>query len=68
MAHFRHLPSMVSAFFYWQNQGMDVISLFEKVLEDEEVKDIPIMYVFTIVCSVVEAISTGECFYNTDFD
>lgn len=47
---------------------MDVISLFEKVLEDEEVKDIPIMYVFTIVCSVVEAISTGECFYNTDFD
>ena len=47
---------------------MDVLSLFEKVIEDDEIKDIPLMYVFRIVCCVVDAISTGECFYNTDFD
>ena len=47
---------------------MDVLSLFEKVIEDDEIKDIPLMYVFRIVCSVVDAISTGECFYNNDFD
>ena len=59
---------MVGAFFYCQNKDMNVLSLFEKVIEDEEVKDIPLMYVFRIVCSVVDAIGTGECFYNNDFD
>ena len=47
---------------------MDVIKLFEKVLEDEEVQGIPLLYVLTVVCSVVDAIGTGECFYNTDFE
>lgn len=47
---------------------MDILKLFEKVMEDDDVKGIPLMYVFTIVCSVVEAISTGDCFYNDDFD
>jgi len=47
---------------------MDVIKLFEKVLEDEEVQGIPLLYVLTVVISVVDAISTGECFYNSDFE
>ena len=47
---------------------MDVIKLFEKVLESEEVKDIPILYVFTVVCCVVDAIGSGECFYKTEYD
>ena len=47
---------------------MDIIKLFEKVLEDEDVKDIPLLYVFVVVCSVVDAIGSGECFYQTDFE
>ena len=47
---------------------MDIVRLFEKVIEDEEVRDIPLMYVFTVVCCVVEAIGSGECFYDTEFD
>ena len=52
----------------YQNLSMDVLSLFEKVLQDEEVRDIPLMYVITVVCAVVDAISTGECFYSNDFE
>ena len=59
---------MVGASFLFHNKGMDILKLFEKVMEDDDVKGIPLMYVFTIVCSVVEAISTGDCFYNDDFD
>ena len=65
---FGHFPHMEGAFFYCQNKSMDVLSLFEKVIEDEEVKDIPLMYIFRVVCCVVDAISTGECFYDTDFE
>ena len=42
--------------------------MFEKVIEDDEVKDIPLLYVFEVVCAVVDAISSGECFYKNDFD
>ena len=47
---------------------MDIIKLFEKVIENDEVKDIPMLYVFTVVCAVVDAIGSGECFYRNDFD
>jgi hypothetical protein len=47
---------------------MDIIKLFEKVMENEVAAGIPPIYVFTIVCCVVEAISTGECFYKTEFE
>ena len=59
---------MVKVLFYCHNKRMDVIKLFEKVMKDDEVRDIPLMYVFTVVCCVVEAISSGECFYKTEFD
>ena len=35
---------------------MDIVKLCEKVLENEDVKDIPIIYVYTVVTSVIEAI------------
>lgn len=47
---------------------MDVLKLFEKVIKDDEVRDIPLMHVFTVICAVVDAISSGECFYKTEFD
>lgn len=47
---------------------MDIIKLFEKVIENEEIKDIPLTYVLSVVCAVVDAISTGECFYTDTTD
>ena len=47
---------------------MDVIKLFEKVIESDEIRNIPLVYVFEVVCCVVDVISSGECFYNTEFD
>lgn len=40
----------------------------EKVLQNEEVRDIPIIVVFTVIMCVFEAIESGECFYITEFD
>lgn len=62
----RHLPYMVGVFFCCHNITMDVLKLCEKVLESEEVKDIPLMYVYIIVTCVIEAIGSGECFYPTE--
>ena len=59
---------MVGAFFYCHNLDMDIIKLFEKVLESEDVKDIPLLYIFDVVCCVVEVIGSGECFYKTEFE
>ena len=59
------------SFFYTQNQGdniMDINKLFHKVIEDEDVKDIPLVFVLTVVNSVIEAINSGECFYQTECD
>ena len=47
---------------------MDIIKLYEKVLESEEVKDIPKLYVLIVVSCVIDAIGTGECFYKNEFD
>ena len=45
---------------------MDILKLCEKVLESEEVQHIPVIYVYLIINSVIEAINTGECFYPTE--
>ena len=47
---------------------MDVLKLCEKVLESEDVKDIPLIYVFIIVSCVIEAIGSGECFYEMEYE
>lgn len=47
---------------------MDIIKLCEKVLQDEDVKDIPIVYVYAVVTSVINAISSGECFIQAEFE
>lgn len=59
---------MVGVFFLCQNLCMDIIKLFEMVLDNDEIKDIPLVYVFEVVCCVVDAIGSGECFYKTEFD
>ena len=47
---------------------MDVNKLCEKVLASEEVKNIPIIFIYTVITCVMEAISSGECFYETEVD
>jgi len=58
-------------FFMLKRKGdikVDIVKLCEKVLEDEEVKNIPIVYVYAVVYSVINAISSGECFITTEYD
>ena len=47
---------------------MDILKLLNKVLAYDEIKSIPLIYVYTIICCVIEAISSGECFYETEFE
>lgn len=45
---------------------MDILKLCKKVLESEEVQHIPVLYVYLVINSVIEAINSGECFYPTE--
>ena len=47
---------------------MDINKLFEKVMSSHEVEKIPIFYVFIVMNCVIDAISSGECFYETEID
>ena len=40
--------------------------LCEKLLQRAEIKDIPLMYVFTVAYVVFEIINDGECFYDSE--
>ena len=47
---------------------MDMEKFCDKLLDDENIKDIPISYVFRVVASVLSLIAEGECFYKDTFD
>lgn len=47
---------------------MDILKLCEKVMSCDEVKNIPKIYIYAVITCVIEAISTGECFYETEFE
>lgn len=47
---------------------MDLKKLCDKVLENEDVQGIPLIFVFMIMNSIIEAISSGECFLSTEYD
>ena len=47
---------------------MDLQKLCDKVFENEDVQDIPLIFVFVVMNSVIEAISSGECFLSTEYD
>lgn len=47
---------------------MDLKKLCDKVLENEDVQGIPLIFVFAIMNSVIEAISSGECFLSTEYE
>lgn len=47
---------------------MDIMKLCHKVLESEDVKGIPLIFVYMVMNSVIEAINSGECFYDMEFE
>ena len=57
---------MVGSFFYAHNQGMDIVKLYEKVIQDEDLHDIPLLHILAVLISVVEAIGDGDCFYENE--
>lgn len=42
---------------------MDIEKLFEKVINNEEMQSVPLKYIFKVFICVLDAISSGECFY-----
>lgn len=47
---------------------MDVWDLFEKLLEEDNIRDIPVEYIVRIVFSVFSLIESGEFFYKHHYD
>ena len=45
---------------------MDIDKLFKKVVASDDVKHVPILFIITVFNCVLDEISTGECFYQTE--
>lgn len=59
---------MVGVFFCCHNVLMDIDKLCKRVMSFEEIKDVPIIFVYKVIVCVFKAIESGECFYDTEFD
>ena len=57
---------MESVFFLCQNLIMDIVKLCDKLFEDEELKGIPLEYIFRVAYEVLVLIAEGDCFYSID--
>lgn len=47
---------------------MDINKLFNEVMTNTDVKDVPIIYIIKVFNCVLDLISSGECFYTTESD
>lgn len=45
---------------------MDMKKLCDMLTSREDLKDIPIIYVFQVAYAVFEVINSGECFYDSE--
>ena len=59
---------MVGVFFLCQNLSMDVVKLFDLLLECEELRDVPQETIFRVAYELITIMSTGECFYKPLID
>ena len=59
---------MVGVFFLCKNSIMDVVKLFDLLLDSEELKDVPQEIIFRVAYEVITIISSGECFYKPLID
>ena len=54
---------MEGVFFCCHNKSMDIMKLYEKVIQSAEVHDIPLLHIITVLTVVLDVIGEGECFY-----
>lgn len=47
---------------------MDISKLCEMVLQNDDVQGIPLVFVIAVFNSVIDAISSGECFLETEYE
>ena len=47
---------------------MDMKKFCDELMNDEDLRDIPLTYVFRVVISIFTLIDSGKCFYKDDFD
>jgi hypothetical protein len=47
---------------------MDVLKLCDKLFEDEDLRDIPIDYIFRVAYSILVIMAEGDVFYKVDFE
>ena len=59
---------MVGVFFLCKNSVMDVVKLFDLLLDDEELQDVPQEHIFRVAYEVISIMSTGEVFYRPIID
>ena len=45
---------------------MDTVKLIDLLLDDEELKDIPMEDIFRVAYKVLVIISSGDCYYLVD--
>ena len=57
---------MESALFLFHNLIMDIKKLYEKVIQSEEVHDVPLIHILKVLNVVMEIIGSGECFYKEE--
>lgn len=57
---------MEGVFFYCHNKSMDILKLYEKVIQNEEVHDVPLLHIIMVLNAVIDAIGDGDCFYKNE--
>ena len=45
---------------------MDMDKFFELLINDDSIKDVPLMYVMQVALAVFEIINSGECKYELE--
>ena len=45
---------------------MDIKKLYEKVITSDDVKNIPLLHVLTVLNCILDIIGSGECFYTNE--
>lgn len=63
-----HFLCMVGTFFIAYHLSMDIEKLYENLMHREEIKEIPIIYVVTVLTCILDVISSGDCFYEDFLD
>ena len=45
---------------------MDMDKFYKLITSDEDLKDIPLIYIMRVAIAVFEIINSGECFYELE--